>query len=787
MFPKIYPGLIFYFLLIQWTAVGQSISLLHKTHYGQYTFGIKHKGSDILRSGNSVVKQIALQLTKSPDKTQYYVDYSYRLSSCKFEKGIWKIGFILKIDKITGDISVNGFDISDELKPGLVSFEARIIDEDGGIMNSSSFSNIIPGKDTTLIFSPQANSTLDLQPEDLELNGIVFGYDEKGLEKNAGLFKSIKIYEAASMLAEFSQKQADYLNRQVINPSPEILLQIVELSEAVRLLAQLQNQWGNLKGNANSDLLHSEQRILAYRVHFIQQLFIRNAATATVKKSRMNIYGISRDWVIWQVHQFTDQEKPEFSRLVFYQLGKASYQPSDLVFLRKAISVILNTNQSLSTPVACYWALGDAVTKAYLREGKKLTASGYYTEAADLLQSAARMCNSIPYATSSDQVYQQQSVALYGTYHSYLNISRKAINANRPALALKYAELASNFQILNSHYIITDLEIKKLFTEVNFAMQLSGNIKVKSNNPAVAKTYFPDVKSDVKSENNSQLNKPGVTGTNEDMLQIALTDIQKYLDEVNSALAVHDCEHAFNLLDNVKQLMIEYSISEDNPLIETAENYWNEADSCVCAKNEAECKRLVISIGLSSANHDFISASDECTKALALAKQNSACKFNSQQFEAMLSLYRRPTEYQRMIGQVDSLLNTNTTGTAIELYSEAGQFFTQYKLTELGLVYLPIPEFAAKKHNCELYASSINYLLNQNEIEESLTLLSRMEADNFPAERCKVSQEKVAEKIALRDSLENKPVQFRQRLLVYTGGSVWYNHFKEAYMKALHL
>jgi len=780
-------GLLCVFLCLQWKVIGQSVVPLSTTNNNHYTFGIKQHGSELLRSTNIVVKQLALQLTKSPEETQYSIDYSYRLLSDTLKNESWHLGFNLYINKISGETSVNGFDISNTLIPNLVSFDIRLIDNDGHAIDSSSFENVIPGKDTVLIFSHTANLATIAHPVSIGLSRIVFGYDKAGLEQITQLFRAVKKYEAASMLAEVATNEADYLNRQAINPSPEMLIQIYKLSETVRLLTQLQNQWHVLIGIADPDILLTRQRILAYRVYFIKQLFLRNAAANADIHLRSNIYKLSQNWVSWQVLRFTDQEMPEFSRLVFYQSGKVSYRPDDLVFLRNAIFSILKSTGASIKPAGCLWALSDAITKTYIREGEKLSSSGHYTEAADLLQTDGRMCDAIPFATCPDRLYQHQSVALYGTYHSYINIARKALARNSPDLAIKYVDAAADFQRINSRFIITDLEVKKLKAEFADIRRSGENARLKSGDINTAKTDLPRAELAEKSANTIPITSSDNIITDGAQFQDALFEIQRLLDEVEKVLTGGDCERAFYLLDSVKQVAIEYGLSGEDPLIEIAGNYWNEADSCICKKNQAECNRLLNKAGLFSVNHDFIAASGICTKALEIIRNNASCNLNPATFEALHDLYKWPVFYQQMLSRVDSLLISEDAMLAVELYSKAGSLFSLHKLAEQGLDYLPLAEFAGTRHNYELYANAINYLLNRGRIEESLNLLSRMKADKFTPEQCKDSQERVGEKAAMRDKREKNPVQVHQRLIAYTGGSDWYNYFKKTYLKVIHL
>jgi len=465
-------------MAIQGMAPGQSVVPAANVHHGTYVFGVGRNGSELARSGDAVIKQLALQLTQSTERTHYSIAYSYSFRSGKSVNGKRNLIFRLDINNMSGDITANGFDLSSSIVPQLVSFDMRLIGNDGYVLDSASFANILPGQETVLMSLNLAKYNFVIQPQNIQLSSIVFGYDEKVLEHIKQLFNAINIYKAASLLAEFAQKEADMLNRKAVNPSPEMLMQIFELSGAVRLLAKLQSEWDIMPGRPDPNSLVTKQRIIAYRVHYIQKLFLANISTGTAWQSGSNINQLSQTWVSMQVERLTDEESPDFAKIIFCQLGKVTYRPDDLIFLKAAVSLILQSSNSATLPEGYYWALSDAVTKAYLREGEKLFSSGHYAEAADLLGSAARMCNAISYSTCPGKLYQQQAIAIYGTYHSYIRIARKALSGNKLTLADDYTDAAATIQHNNSHFIITDIEVEKLYGDVARAWYNSSNRKL---------------------------------------------------------------------------------------------------------------------------------------------------------------------------------------------------------------------------------------------------------------------------------------------------------------------
>jgi hypothetical protein len=461
----------FCFILCTHLLVFSQSPVTSSTHQGKYIFCIKKKGSELQQSGNRVIRQMSLQLSKPIDKTGYSADYSYVLSSIQCNENFLQFLAHVETVGITGDTRVNGFDTEKILRPQLVSFDVRINNGKGVVIDSASFDDIITGRDTMLRFNYLAHSNTTLQPANIELGNFVFGYSRKGLDEILHYFRSVEIYRASSLLIDSAEKKSEQLNRHVSNPSAEMLQQIFMLSNVVALLERLLPELETLMQNGDPELLLKRIRILDYRIQFIQQHFLNCAGQEGSIQLNRNIYDLADDWVCWQAQRFTDQDLPEFSKLVFYESGIVKYTQGDLVFLKAAISVILKKNSRDALTAGCFYAVVNAVTKAYNRAGERFTSTGHYAEAVDLLNNALNLSDAIPSASCSERLYRQLSIAHYGIYHSYINIAKKALSGNKMQLADKYIRLAKEYQRTNCHYIITDLEIRKLNSQIELEQQ----------------------------------------------------------------------------------------------------------------------------------------------------------------------------------------------------------------------------------------------------------------------------------------------------------------------------
>ena len=455
-------GILFILLMLQQSSSGQSGTGNFPVHRDTYQFRISRESDMLVHSVNAVVKQLALHLTKAPDKTGYEVAYSYRLLSAQVVDGDLIFSFRLDIDQISGDIIAGAFNIADVLKPGIISFNLHIIGSAGQKLDTVIISALEPGKDQQFISRIKSKPEYFSGLTDVKITRVQFGYNEMQQTQVLNRLSAIKAYQAACMLSDSIQKDADVLNRKALFPSPEIAIAIFQLSGSVRILGQLYRELATKPGSSDPENLFQKQKILAYRVMLIQQIFLREAAHLKVRIQDENIQEMVKWWVEGQVSHFNDKRYPGFAAPVFYKLGKVTFCAPDLAFMNKSIALMIAGLGGEVTPRVYTRYFCDAAERIYLKQSALLSDEGRFTEAADLLGNSLGLCSTLTCMTCSDRIIQQQARAYYGTYYSYLGVARKALASNLPEIATGYVASAADFQKKNSRFIILNTEVKEL-------------------------------------------------------------------------------------------------------------------------------------------------------------------------------------------------------------------------------------------------------------------------------------------------------------------------------------
>lgn len=833
-------GFLFVMLSLHRITSGQSHPADYPLHQGIYSFNGSRNDDLLARSGNAVVKQLALFLMKAPEKTRCEISYSYRLLYANVKDEALIFGFHLSVDEVSGDVKAGGFDISDALKPGISSFELDLLGGDGQILDTISINRFDPGKDAAF------NRTFKVKPElysllaDVKLKNVRFGYEDKQLISVINRLNAIKAYQAAGMLCDSIQKEADRLNRQTVSPSPEIAFEIFHLSSAVRLLGQLYGKWIKVPGSSDPANLQQKQNALAYRVILIQQQFLKQVTQGKLLLPRKNILGLAQWWVNSQVNFLTEKRFPGYAADVFYKLGKLSFSPPDMDFLNKSLFLMIKALGNEPSPRGYAWALSDAASKVYLKMGAKLIAEGHYNEAAGLLGNASVMCSVIPGATCSDRLFRQQASAYYGTYFSYIGVARKALDNNLPDIASGYVEAAAIFQQENSRFVILNTEVKNLCKRLVDIWMARGNQKQESGRLAAALTDFEKAERASATANSGvasdlilgkvqnlrrqiaklrqdksvktadiarSLDEPDevfkqlfiadrIFKKESDLAnqayenlkaQLVIQEIERIMKESKSAIANGDCESAAFLLNNSKQMIRDFQLPANTMLEGEFNRVSHAVDSCICFRIKQESLILLRDARRLAAAQCYVPAASVCAQAIKIMGISSFCIPEINVALALRDSLHWPAMYQEMMQAADSLAIAGAAAKSVDLYIQAGEIFSKHRLNKSGIRHPSLIEFSVSKHNRAIYSQAVFLLLRQGNPAESLLLLGRMKAEGYSADDCKIPQEMVAEKFALRDGPEPNLLILNGKLFEYTGDSEWFIYFKKMYLKVIRL
>ncbi|MFO8088047.1 MAG: hypothetical protein R6T91_09650 [Bacteroidales bacterium] len=136
--------------------------------------------------------------------------------------------------------------------------------------------------------------------------------------------------------------------------------------------------------------------------------------------------------------------------------------------LPEAASAIEHILQQLKPDTATYqkiMSFNDTLLTAFINKGKHLLDMEDYNAAVAILERAKHFCDSTPNYTCQAPVDKYLSQAKYGIYKAYTDVARKAIDNERPEMALRFIQQVDRFQQNNSRAIISNQEIKGLYAE----------------------------------------------------------------------------------------------------------------------------------------------------------------------------------------------------------------------------------------------------------------------------------------------------------------------------------
>ncbi|MFO8054680.1 MAG: hypothetical protein R6U19_05890 [Bacteroidales bacterium] len=108
----------------------------------------------------------------------------------------------------------------------------------------------------------------------------------------------------------------------------------------------------------------------------------------------------------------------------------------------------------------------DSLSQAFVSKAQRLMANSDYNEAIQLMERAQKFCIHTKQYECPDAIDKHLSLARYGIYNAYISVARKAIEQERPAMALEYITMVDTFRRNNQSSIVSGKEVDELYEEV---------------------------------------------------------------------------------------------------------------------------------------------------------------------------------------------------------------------------------------------------------------------------------------------------------------------------------
>lgn len=416
-------------------------------------YSFRYNAANNLPLNNYFVKEIARFNYLNLYKTNYQLDYEFRIYLQEINDTAVSVNCSITPLALKGDVFYEQFNLSDVMIPSVCDFVINV--QDAQKRNTAS----IQVSDCQVSTSPENVFTLkgfipDNKPA-FEISDVRFKY----LPGNKTLFEqrvsAINHYLACLELAKFAMNKPRSINP---DTRENTLTAFCKIHDLQRLLTYLNRQ----DHSRLTDIpLHyasefkSNVEFLDSQVRRLTTIFYQNMDTLTIS--------LNSDDYLAAATQIIEIQKGYLKALtranylfepVFMAMAHYFPRPDGWSALMDEMKSLYKndatTRQRIQPEV-----FGKLLISSYIKETDSLIAGENFTDAVLMLESAEIACEDMSDDDCGLNVFHRLSLSKYGIYDSYISVARSAIEAGNLNLAYKYLLMARDFQKNNSNLIIT--------------------------------------------------------------------------------------------------------------------------------------------------------------------------------------------------------------------------------------------------------------------------------------------------------------------------------------------
>lgn len=471
---------------------------------------------------------------------------------------------------------------------------------------------------------------------------------------------------------------------------------------------------------------------------------------------------------------------PKFAPAL-YQLAKMDFEDKLYDDAKDKLLTLFSTMYPDPNTSTLAMKLCNSVYYAFLQQGDELQDDGKFETALEIYDKAEKFCRAIPNLSCSDVMYESIAKARYGIYKKILLDAENYLKNGNLQEAEKQTLNAINYQKKYSENIPNANEAYNLLNKIKgqeyFKLITNGEseLKIGKYQSAFEKLVkAQEMESQYTFEKYAKL--PDLL--KQTAKHIIIADIEKGKDLIQS----NKVQEAKQIVSSAMSMQNKYGLSEDKTinsmLKELKEKIFTQ--ECINAQNDydTQLKNAKQNIILKQ----FLEAEKFYDKAIKIAMDNLLCNINKSfaengKFEILPAI-----TYQKLLVEVQDLINTSQETRAISRYKEAEKYFYRMEVAKFGIEHKPLDEFATQKSS-KFILATVSYFTTQTELDKALKLLKVLNTRNFSAKLTKPEQTNLGIQLAIRDKKQNPVQNPKVIVLQYTDGNKWFKILQNAYMK----
>ncbi|MCD4697642.1 MAG: hypothetical protein K8S16_15560 [Bacteroidales bacterium] len=444
------------------------------------------------------------------------------------------------------------------------------------------------------------------------------------------------------------------------------------------------------------------------------------------------------------------------------------------IFQEKNRATIISKKQILTA--------SEELVNLYINKGFRQIQSDEFEEAIYCFEQAHVVCNNIG-------VYNHDYVIKHGMIQSrnglYLHLVNKAeeeLQAGNKDIAQNSIKKASEIALLYPAQIHPFENFDKLSAELNYQKYLNeisdGKKLLASGNYTMAYHKFLTALQ-IEEYSSFAIYDPLVdlfveAATPYLVGQCKLGDIKVKKNQLDEAKAIYD--YSF-------QLQSDYGLYFEPNLMASLTMLNNNIFTKKCENINVEYNALLDQFNNIVESGDFIRAMNVLDQTNDLSKDNYYCELDKAIVIHNRELYQPAATYQELAGEAQKALSEQNQKRFNEIYEQMEELSGTYEVIRKRIEPMPLHYLFSVKKNLALLESTINKYQSEEDYATAFRILNVLESNNTSLKDAKPIQQKLAQKLAYSDKINNSSSNPKSNVEKYTGGNTWYKHFKKEYIK----
>lgn len=453
----------------------------------KYDFGTEDGQLD----KNFIIQQLALSIPKKTEFTQYSYAFSLILRIQKI--GDYKYTALVEADnfKCFGDIHYKGFDISDVLMPSKIDFSLSVYRANFARVDNQHISNakLIYGYNKIYFTSFVDSTTNPVFTMNISNKNLIFDSLTKGnfIRKRKLIddyyLSELQMSDASLMLEKIDYKDVDMAVvydirlmdvEKIVNSlfqtdfPTKLFLSGYDPINYIDKFNRLSSETIKARAELNKNLAVLDKLLYEKGLDFLKKNDVKNAVLYFNKTIDYNKYYAP----------------------AHYQLARMLYHKDSIY---RSAEIITNIFTSMNPDPDTYKnliLLSDSLMKSFEINGNYFLKTEKYNEAVECFETLLKFCSSAIGLKCKDDYNKNLSLARFGIFRSYLDVSKRAIEGNRLNLAEVYVLEAKSFQKKYSSDIINDEEADAMMFKLAKAYIMLGDSSLNRKRFDKAQDYY---------------------------------------------------------------------------------------------------------------------------------------------------------------------------------------------------------------------------------------------------------------------------------------------------------